>query len=82
MDMSKIEKDMEQHTHIDQQARLPEECPACKVVWDTIDFTIRFDDLDYARSLREEYGEKEMLHYLTRARKKLQTEAWHTGRGR
>lgn len=72
------------HNHIDQRARLPEECPACEKVWRSIENTlgehIVREELNYALALYAEYGPNEMLHHLTDTRELLLREAWREKR--
>lgn len=75
--------DMTQHTHIAQGARLPEECPACAVVWkclSVLDYYVDFpDEFRTARSLRSDYGESEMVNHLTRVMEEAQVLLYRIG---
>lgn len=69
---------MTQHTHIDQNARLPELCPRCAVMWSKLDdgmygigqtIVVTLDDeFETARTLREEWDDDTAWHHLTKVR--------------
>lgn len=67
------------HTHIDTRVRLPEDCPVCKTLWGILASVVPGVEyeLQYARNLKEEYGESEMLRYLTDKAGYFQREKWH-----
>lgn len=56
-----------QHTHIFQGARLPENCPACKNLWDAMNKYIYIADQIEATRLKVAQGdwtEEQQLSYL------------------
>lgn len=71
-------EDMTQHNHIDQRARLPEECPRCAVVWRALEtemyglgqtIVITLDEeFATARSYKFDYGDDEAWTHLTKVR--------------
>ena len=74
---------MPQHTHVTQGARLPEDCLACASVWNDLYLLepyVRFqDEFRVARTLREDYGDAEMVHHLTRVMEDAQKTKWKMG---
>ena len=70
------------HTHIDTRVRLPEDCPSCNRLWNVLADVMMSEvqeELHYARGLLEEYGEDEMLRFLTNKADYFQREKWRRG---
>ena len=68
------------HTHILQGVHLPEECPTCSNLWDTLRQFTYWDNIeeefDEARRIEQEYGEKDKIKHLTRLAEMILKETW------
>ncbi|URP22299.1 hypothetical protein SEA_BIG4_266 [Microbacterium phage Big4] len=73
---------MTMHNHVLVRASYPGDCPGCDVVWDAIripeiDQLLAFDvELQVARSLQCDYGDREMHHHLSALMQKGQRLKW------